>query len=156
MSTSNLFEGEFSAKAIEARLGAYKGRRKVIVEFEICDGDRKGQRVSYDGKLDPESIKWTKRDMIALGWQGKDVRTFRDDVLAANKLMSITCEIARYVRHDGSERQWTTVRRIGGGGGGSPLEPLTDDQATELNRWFADASELGTRLTSAADDGVPF
>lgn len=153
---SNLFEGEFQAKAVKPEFGSdNRGRPKIRVEMEIVDGDRKGARVPYDGKLDADAIKYTKRDMIALGWAGKDVRTFVDDVLKAGKVVPITTRIARFDPQDGRPvREWTSVGRIGGA---PPLAPIASDKIGDVNQWFAEAPELDAPQNGAGrDSDIPF
>lgn len=148
---SNLFAGTFQAVAVNPQIGEYKGKRKTTIEFEIADGDRKGQRVSYDGKLDSDNIRWTKRAMMAVGWQGKDVSTFRSDVLAAKRVVTITTRVAEYTRNDGTVSQWTAVDKVGDGV--IELAPLDADKQRELNRYFADVQEAAS---GSNDSDIPF
>jgi len=46
------------------------GKPKVRWEMEATEGEHKGKRASYSGKLDGDNIKWTKRDMIANRLEG--------------------------------------------------------------------------------------
>lgn len=150
---SNLFEGDFNARAVKPDLGAASnGKPKIRVEFEIVDGDRKGTRVSYDGKLDAPNIKYTKRNMIAIGWQGKDVGTFVADVMKAARTVPIRTRIARYTRDDGSVSEWTSVDRIGYAA--AELGTLDKDKIADVNRWFAEADDGDA--PSAKDDSIPF
>lgn len=139
---SNLFVTEANAKPLNPQIGTYNGKKKVTVDFEILDGEHAGKRASYSGKLDPDNIKFTKRDMIALGWQGKDASTFAADVKAANKAVPITTRIAE---HNG--RQWTSVDRINGAG--VDLKEFDGDQLREVNQLFASVGD------EAGDGGQP-
>lgn len=142
---SNLFETEASARAVRPEFGTTpKGKPKIRVEFEIVDGDHKGKHVPWEGRLDEKSIKYTKRDMLAMGWQGKSVSTFANDVLAANKTLPIKTRIAEFKKDDGSVSRWTAVDRIGGA---PPLEKADSDTTKSVDDWFAAAGN---------DDSLPF
>jgi hypothetical protein len=140
-----LFEGQFNQGRItNAEIGPNKSG-KAAVRWNVVvvdDGPHKGFTANYSGKLDPENIKWTKRDMIAIGWQGKDVRTFVDDVKKANRLVPFAAEIARFKRDDGSVSEWTSAKMSGGA---TPLGTFSNDQAADANRWFAEAPDIEPR-----------
>ncbi|HWG32942.1 MAG TPA: hypothetical protein VN650_02150 [Gemmatimonadaceae bacterium] len=147
-----LFEGTFSqGRVINPEIGQNSvGKPSVRWSMVVVDdGEHKGKTANYSGKLDPDNIKWTKRDMIAIGWQGKDVRTFVDDVKKANRLVPFTAEIATYKRPDGSVSEWTSARM----GGAAPLNALDADAAAKVNGWFAEAQDMAP---AAKDDGLPF
>lgn len=154
---SNLFSGEFKATAVDPQIGESGGKFKTRIEFEIVEGERKGQRAAYDGKLDPDNIKFTKAAMMKVGWQGKDVRTFREDVLKAKKVVDITCEVASFTdKTTGKIREWTSVRKIGGA---APLAPINNDKVGDVNRWFAEAPDLDPSMrggSGGGDDDIPF
>ena len=140
---AQLFEGTFQqGRIVDAEIG--KSGKKVVRWgiVVVDDGPHKGKVARYSGKLDPENIKFTKRDMIAIGWQGKDVRTFVDDVKKANLLVPFTAEIASFKRDDGSIAEWTAARLSGAG---KPLTPFDADETRQVNEWFAQA-----------DDAIPF
>lgn len=143
---AQLFEGTFQqGKAINAEIGK-SGKKVVRWEMVVVDdGPHKGKAARYSGKLDPDNIKFTKRDMIAIGWQGKDVRTFIDDVTKANKLVPFSAEIATFKREDGSIAEWTAARM---GSGGKPLQAFDSDETRQVNQLFAEAG--------GSDDGIPF
>ena len=89
-----LFEGDFVGRAVGPEGGAKKGKPIVRIEMEITDGDLKGRRVTFEGKLDADNIPFTKRAMLAIGWKGKSVTTFLDDVKAAALTVPFRVEIA--------------------------------------------------------------
>lgn len=152
-----LFEVDCLAKPVKPEFGGDgRGKPKISVEFEILDGEYKGHRVPYSGKLDEKSIKFTKRDMIALGWQGTDVRTFVADVTKESKPITITTRIAEWDKRDGSEpRRWTTVGRIHAA---QPLTQLESDRVADVNSWFASAGSLDSQSNGTHNDDseVPF
>lgn len=153
---SNLFEGDFQAKAVKPEFGAdSQGRPKVRVEMEIVEGERKGTRVPYDGKLDEKNIRYTKRHMLALGWQGKDIRSFVDDVIKAGLVVPIRTRVATYDRKDGKPpSQWTSVQMIG-----TPVKPLAQldgQKVNDVNDWFATADATGAGQSTEDNSDVPF
>lgn len=146
-----LFEGTFQqGKVIDAELGK-SGKMRVRWNLVVLDdGPHKGKVASYSGKLDPENIKFTKRDMIAAGWLGKDVRTFADDVKQAARIVPFTAEIASFKRDDGSVSEWTAARM---GSVAKPLEQLDSDEVRKVNEWFANAGDLEPQNK---DSSTPF
>lgn len=154
---AQLFEETgLNGKAVDVEFGANKdGKPEVKWNMEVVDGPHAGKKASYKGKLDAEQIKWTKRDMIAIGWKGQDVRTFVEDVKSANKTVTFDAEIARWTNpRTNKEMQWTTARSIGFSS--RPLDKITDDKIANVNSWFADAGEIGGGEKKAEDDGLPF
>lgn len=150
---SALFEGSCIGKPVNVEFGAdNNGRPRVRWEMEATEGEHKGKRASYSGKLDPENIKWTKRDMIAIGWKGVDVRTFVDDVKARTGTVPFLAEIARYDRPDGTVSEWTSAKMTGA----LPLAALDKDKVDNVNRWFAEAGDVAPAANGKTDDTIPF
>lgn len=151
----SLFEGDFQAKVVMAEVGSDKnGRPKVRIEFEVVGGERSGFRASYDGKLAPENIKYTKQHMKACGWNGESIRTFVDDVQKAALVVPIRCEIATYEPPDGGKiRQWTAVRSVGVSA--PPLGKLSDGSMKQLDAWFGE-DEKTKPGGMHSDDDLPF
>ena len=86
---------ECVGKATNVEIGKdSKNTYRVRFDMVVMDGEHKGKRASYSGKLDEDNIKWTKRDMLLLGWAGKSVRTFADDVKKADRAVPFTADIA--------------------------------------------------------------
>lgn len=144
-----LFEGtNLPGRAINPEIGPdANGRPRVRWNMEVVDGEHKGKAANYSGKLDPENIKWTKRDMIAIGWKGVDVRTFVDDVKAANRVVPFTAEIAEF-----NGRSWTSAKMTGA----APLGQFDKDKAAEVNRWFAEAGDIAPQANGTSDRDIPF
>lgn len=141
-----MIEGDFTGKCVRIEIGQDgKGRPVIRGDMQIVGGAHDGARVPYDGKLDEKGIKWTKRDMLALGWTGKDVRTLVDDVRKANKVVPFQVAIARWNKDDGTVKEWSSVRSIGGGA--QPLATLDSKAINDVNDWFAKAG---------VDDSIPF
>jgi len=151
---SQLFEGDFVGRAVTPEFGTKKGKPSIRIEMEIAEGDYKGRRVSFDGALDERSIKYTKKAMIALGWKGVSVSTFIADVRAAALTVPFRVEIATWDPQDGRPpRQWSSVRNIGGGS--KPLEAISPDKIKDVDRWFAEAGDVGAP-SNGVDDSIPF
>lgn len=147
-----LIAGDFQGKAIKAECGANpkSGKPEVRIDMQVTEGEHKNKTFQYSGKLDEKSIKYTKRDMMALGWTGKDVRAFASEVKAADKTVGFQVEIATWEKEDGTVKQWSTVRSIGYTA--PPLAPLGDKTA-DVNQWFAEAGEVSAK---EKDDQIPF
>jgi hypothetical protein len=138
MANPNLFSGDFTGKAVRAEFGEDRnGKPKIRIEMQVGDGQvHAGKRAAYDGKLDEKNVRFTKAAMIAVGWQGKDVRTFVDDVAKAQLSVPFSVEVARFERDDGSVSEWSAVRRIGSG---SPLAAATKETVANVNQWLTEA-----------------
>jgi hypothetical protein len=138
VATQNLFSGDFTGRATRAEFGEDKsGRPKIRITMQVGDGQpHAGKTAAYDGKLDEKNVRFTKAAMVAVGWQGKDVRTFVDDVAKAQLVVPFTVEVARFERDDGSVSEWSAVRRIGSG---SPLATPSKETVSDVNKWLADA-----------------
>lgn len=154
-----LIEGNFHGKAVKAEVGTNKDNKPVIrVELEVTEGEHKGKRFNYDGNLKAESIKYTKRDMVALGWQGKDVMTFVDDVLKDPKVVPFEVTIATWNKPEsmgGGIKQWSSVRSIGYAA--PPLTAIDNDKAKDVNSWFAEAGDVApTNGARGGNSDIPF
>jgi hypothetical protein len=150
---AQLFEGDCVGKVINPEIGESRGKVKVKWEMIVSDGDHKGKRASYSGKLDAENIKFTKRDMLVVGWKGKDVRTFVSDVKAADLTVPFSAEIAETTYEDsGKTSRWTSAKFSGG----APLAVLDKDKADAVNRWFAEAGDITSHGAKDSDEKLPF
>ena len=148
---SNLFEGDFHGKAIKAEYGTDKGGKpQVRVMLEITtEGERKGTRVPYSGNFKAESIKYTKRDLLALGWAGKTISTFVADVMVAPKVVPFQVRIADWTDPEtGKRKQWLTAGSIGYEV--PPLNAATNDMTKNVDSWFAELDAPGN------SDDLPF
>jgi hypothetical protein len=140
-----MLSGIFKGKAVLE--GARKFELKKIVKdgkpvlkvsgnMIVTEGPNAGQTSSYDGKFDERSIRFTRRDLIALGWQGVTTKTLIDDITKAAKVVSFETEIATY-----NGRSWSAVRSIGYEP--QPTEALTDDDFAKLDGWFGEVDARG-------------
>lgn len=162
---ADLFEGEFEARAIKPEVGTNKNGKPVIrVRMELLNGDRKGRQLDYEGRLDDKNIKYTKQHMIALGWQGRSVSTFADDVAKAARTVPVEVRIASFTREDGTVRQWTSIDKIGRFA--PTLAPLERSKIADVDAWFAEAGDGGGEAQSngyggghvppPSDNDIPF
>ena len=157
-----LFDGDCIGHAVGPEVGKKKGAWIVRIEMEVTDGIHKGRRVSYEGKLDEQNIKFTKKAMLAVGWKGVTVATFVDDVKAANLTVPFKVEIAswRPPPEDGRPlQQWSTVKYIGGAA--KPLDKPDAAGLHSLDKWLADAGDVGPSASASSNgtgrpDGLPF
>lgn len=140
----SLFEAkELMGRAVNVEIGADgNGHPRARWDMEIVEGEHKGKIAKYSGKLNPDNVKWTKRDMVTIGWDGKKAATFVDDVKKANKIVPFEAQIAS---HNGN--QWVSAKF----GGAAPLAPLDSDKERELDRAFAEAGDVG-----GGESRVPF
>lgn len=148
-----LFEGECVGKAVNPEIGADgSGKPRVRWEMAVTEGEHRGKRASYSGKLDSDNIKFTKRDMMLIGWKGKDVRTFVSDVKAADKSVPFTAEIASNTYQDsGKTSTWTSAKFSGGT---KPLAELDARKVEDVNQWFAEAGDIGP-VADGGTNGTP-
>lgn len=115
------------------------GRPEAKLWMEIVEGDMKGAKVPYKANFkDEKSIKYSKRDMKAAGWQGKTIATFVADISAASqagKRVQFTARLASNgVKKDGSPNTWWTVGSIGHTS--VPLGKPTEDMNRQVDSWF--------------------
>jgi hypothetical protein len=139
---ASLFEGQCKGRAVNIEVGYDKnGKARVRWEMEVTEGPHQGKRASYSGKLDEENIKFTKRDMIAIGWKGKTTRTLIEDTKAANLAVPFSAEIATNTYADSGKTSTAS----------KPLAALDSDKQTEIDKWFEAAGDVG-----GTDDALPF
>lgn len=142
-----LFEGDCKGKGVDVEVGGDRNSKPVVRwNMLVTKGPHEGKKASYKGKLDPENIKYTKRDMIALGWKPRDgkykIETFVDDVKAADLEVPFMAEIASWEDPDtGKLKQWTSARSIGFAA--APLAPLDKEKAADVNSWFDEVPDVG-------------
>lgn len=144
---AKLFEAKnVLAKCVSIELVANpkkNGRAEARATMEIVDekSPHKGFQVTYSGNFTVQSIKYTRRDLIALGWQGKIVDSLIDDVKKAAKVVPIDVEIASHTYADsGKTTEWSTVRSIGRPAQEAP-PPLDQKALMEVQQWLTEAAQ---------------
>lgn len=111
--------------------------------MEITTGARTGTQVPYEANFKPESIKYTKRDLMALGWQGRTIATLADDIMRAALSVPFQVRIATYENPDtGKTRQWNSVGSIGNAA--PPLSAATEQTTRNVDSWFAEVEDGGS------------
>lgn len=163
-SLPRFFEGDFTGKAVKVEYGEGKGGKPTIrVTMTISEGQRAGTQVPYDANMKSESIKYTKRDLMALGWQGRSVSTLADDVIKAGLTVPFQVRVATYDNPEtGKTRQWLSVGAIGNAA--PPLSAATEQTTKNVDSWFAEVDEGGGNRQSygghpnapGADSDIPF
>ncbi len=149
-----MISGDFQGKCSKFEFGADKNDKPMIrIEMEVVDGASKGTRVPYDGKLNPDNIKYTKQALLALGWQGKDIKTAHADITTSPKTVTFKVEIATWNKPDGSVKQWSAVRSIGFAA--KPLAPLAAEKVANVNEWFAEVAQSEAGESNGNSD-LPF
>ncbi len=144
-------------RAVGPEVGAKNGKPIIRIEMEIAEGDLKGRRVTFEGQLGEKNIPFTKRAMLAVGWKGKSVSTFVDDVKAADLTVPFKVEIASWQPTDGRPlQQWSSVRSIGTGA--KPLDALDKDKVKDVDKWFAEVPDgpSTSNGTAATEGDTPF
>ena len=132
-------------RAINVEIGLDgQGRKRARWTMEITQGEHKGKSAAYSGKLDPDNIKWTMKDMKAIGWKGERSATFVSDVEAAKLEVPFDAEIAEY-----NGNTWVSAKF----GGAAPLAQLDKDSEREVDKLFAQAGSEGG---GNGDERVPF
>lgn len=151
-------EAEYIGRAVDPEYGKNpkSGKREVRLFMEIIDGPLAGRRVKWTANMkDAKTIAYSKRDMVAAGWQGKDIGTFVADVKAATtagRRLPFTTRLASNgVKDDGSPNEWWTVGSIGTGA--TPLASTTADDDRDVNAWFAEAGDVQQRHEQTSRGG---
>lgn len=140
---SALFIGQnLLGRAINVEIGVSGNIARARWDMEITEGEHKGKIAKYSGKLTSDAVKWTKRDMVLIGWAGQKSSTFVEDVKKANKVVPFNAEIAEF-----NGNTWVSAKF----GGAAPLAQLDTDKERELDRMFAEAGDVGGK-----DERVPF
>lgn len=142
-SLPRLFEGDFTGKAVKVEYGEGKnGKPTIRVTMQIESGQRSGTQVVYSANFKPESIKYTKRDLMALGWKGQTVASLADDVARAALIVPFNVRIASYDNPDtGKTSQWNSVGSIGNAA--PPLSAASSQTTKSVDSWFNEAEEHG-------------
>ncbi|MGE3768915.1 MAG: hypothetical protein AB7L94_42075 [Kofleriaceae bacterium] len=148
-----LLEGDFYGKATKVELGYRNGKPLVRITMQVSEGEHKNKSFDYEGKLDNDNIKYTKRSLVSLGWKGQKIATAEADIKTADATVPFVLRIAEFDRKDGSEvRRWTAVDRIGGA---PPLEKAKPDDLAKWDSWFADVGDVGGASNGSSGGGHP-
>jgi hypothetical protein len=151
-----LIQGNFVGKAVKVDLNKNKKNQPELkIEFEIVEGVNVGRRLPYSGLYTDKAIKYTRRAMIELGWDGKPLPTdpkeaqahLARQILGAAKAVPIEVTIASWTNPEtGEPREWSTVRNVGAYQ--APIVPPDRSDIVDMNKWLEDAGK--------GDDAIPF
>lgn len=158
MSTAELQnDASYMGRAIDPKYGKNpKNNKKEIRLFmEIVEGPLTGRRVKWTANMKTEkSVSYSKRDMMAAGWKGRDIATFEADVIAATTAglkVPFTARLAENgLNDDGTPNTWWTVGSIGTGA--VPLAATTPEDDRDVNQWFSTAGGA----PAGDDSDLPF
>lgn len=135
----SLITGDFIGRCARAEIGDKDGTPTVRIQMEVTEGEHRGKRFQYENKLDEKQVKYTRAAMVAVGWKGPNAATFADDVASAG-IEDIPFEvgIATWKKPDGTIKEWSSVRRIGGP---AALTSFDRHKLARVNEWLAAAVE---------------
>lgn len=93
----------------------YKGVRSVFIKVKCPEQPADNCTIVYDGPLEGERLKFTKRDLIAFGWSGQTSATLRDDILNAAKRVPFRVEHVQMknLTKNGDIQYFAAMRDIG-------------------------------------------
>lgn len=151
-----LIQGNFIGKAVKVDLNKNKKKQPELkIEFEITDGPNAGRRLPYSGLYTDKAVKYTRRAMLELGWDGKSLPTdpkeaqahLAKQILGAGKAVPIEVTVANWTNPETNElREWSTVRNVGTYV--APIVPPDRSDLVDMNQWLADAAK--------GEDEIPF
>jgi hypothetical protein len=75
MNDPNIEEGRHPARAVSWQLSTV-GKNETPceeIEFEITDGEAKGERIVWNGWLTPAAMEFTVKALRTCGWKGDDI-----------------------------------------------------------------------------------
>lgn len=121
-------EGKFRAKSRKAEMGESSNKNEQVgIEFEIVDGETKGQRLPYYGSFTEAAMAITIKAMRTAGWKGDDVTELsslsREDV-------PIVELVVEHEEWDGKTR--AKVKWVNSAGGVSMKNPLSQEKKSSL------------------------
>lgn len=153
-----LIQGNFMGKATKVDLNKNKkGQTELKIDVEIVGGDHNGRRLPYSGLFTDKAVKYTRRAMIELGWNGKALpvdpkaaqAALSSQILDAAKAVPIEVTIASWTNPETGElREWSTVRNIGTYQ--APIVPPEKSDIVDMNKWLAEADDEG------GNSAIPF
>jgi hypothetical protein len=137
-------EGSYKARAGEHVWGrAGTGTEQVVVDFEIQEGEFKGQHASWRGFFTDGTQERTLKSLERAGWDGKDL--VRLDGLGS-KDVNITIEH----EENNEGKRFHKVAWVNSGGNLSVKSKMTDDEVRALQ------ARLTGRPAPKKTDDVPF
>lgn len=124
-------------RPVKFELGNGKKGPEVRIEAIIVGGEHDGRKIPYSGNFSTKGVKYTKRSLMELGWQGKTIETAEKDIMTSPKTVQAQVEIARWENPEtGKLSEWSTVRSFGTYV--EPLKPLASSELKDVNQWLAE------------------
>lgn len=136
-------KARYRAKAVAWSLGeASTGTPQVGVEFEVQDGDHKGERISGYFALSDAAAEYTLEKLRNCGWTGSDIGELEDKEASASmasKQVELVCEPEDVKKDgqlltndDGSARLRLRIQFVNRAGGLAMKKSLSDDSRRAL------------------------
>lgn len=169
-------KSRYRAKAVSWALGrAGTGTPQVGIEFELQDGDHKGERISGYFSLTDAAAEYTLEKLINCGWTGTEVGELDDPKASASmtaNVVELVVEPEDIVDKDGHDmlddegyvRQRLRIQFVNRGGGLAMKAAMTGDDKSLLSakmkvklaaiRAKAPRSSGTNRLLSAPPPGL--
>jgi hypothetical protein len=143
----NIPEGNYQGQPTSYEFGTdNKGAPTVRITMKVVEGPHAGQTAQFKNGFGEKAVKFTKRALVALGWQGKDIKTAEADIMTSPKTVPMQVVIAEW-----EGRQWSSVRSIGAFG--EPLKPADAATTKDVNQWL---EEVGDVSGAKPGDAIPF
>jgi hypothetical protein len=147
--------GKYKARATMGTLGkADTGTHQVLVDFEITDGQHKGQHIAWFGSFTDKTMDRTIESLRHCGWVGDDLD--RLEGIDANEV-ELVIEQEEYEGKPRARVRW--VNRIGSGA--TLKHPLTPAEARSFAQSMRGAviaqrsKQPRQNSTPRRDDGDP-
>jgi uncharacterized protein DUF669 len=132
------------------------GNEQLVLLFEVADEPNKGRELTWMGTFTEASFAITHRVLVAMGWKGEALETFKDDV-RPGKMFNV------YVGHETFEgKERNRIQSVKPPG----MLSLRDSLRPEQRRALADRVKSmiagGVHLQSAPgvkgapEDDIPF
>lgn len=145
-------EGSYTAKAIRAALSETKTQKEqVAVDFQILDGEAKGQRISwFNGLGSDKALEHAVKGLRNCGWKGSDLAD----------LSGLDAEVELVVVHEEYNGKTSAKVRYVNALGGAARSALPADKAKSIaERMKAKIAEADKRIAagkkSAAEPEEP-
>lgn len=151
-----LAEGFWPCEVLSGEAGTVDGVVKARINVRFTDGPNAGRPTTYEDRIDAKSSLYVMRSMTAVGWQGKGLATFADDVAAwiAKTGGKSTAEIKHIPTKKGTI--WDKCNRIGGGP--RPMVAAAGEALNDAEEMLRKAMQDDGLVPSDAvdDDSIPF
>jgi hypothetical protein len=132
MSTEGMLNGRYRAKAKKWALGDGKNAPQLVIDFELLEGPKTGQSVSYFGSFAEAATKFTIEAARNCGWVGSDFEDFDNPRAGLDRNeVSLVIEPDTY---EGVTRE--KVKWVNALGGAAAVKPLAADKRAAFKQSF--------------------